>query len=52
LITLPASEFDHAQRRLEISIVNGRRLLDRNKLVITVPQTVDVRRDELELAPH
>jgi hypothetical protein len=47
-----ASEFDHAQRWLEISIVNGRRLLDRNELVITVPQTVDVRRDELELAPH
>jgi uncharacterized protein YuzE len=35
-----------------ITITNARHLFDRNELVITVPQAVDVRRDEIELALH
>jgi uncharacterized protein YuzE len=35
-----------------ITLVNARALLDRNELAITVPQAVDVQRDELELALH
>lgn len=35
-----------------ITLVNAKHLLDSDALVVTVPHTVDVRRDELELALH
>lgn len=35
-----------------ITLVNAKYLLERDELVVTVPHTVDVRRDELELALH
>lgn len=47
-----AVRYDADGNVVGITIVNARHLFDRNELVITVPQAVDVRRDELELALH
>jgi uncharacterized protein YuzE len=45
-----AVRFDANDNIVGITLVNAKHLLERDELVVTVPHTVDVRRDELELA--
>ena len=47
-----AVRFDADGTIIGITLINAKHLLDRDELVVTVPHTVDVRRDELELALH
>jgi uncharacterized protein YuzE len=47
-----AVRFDTDGMIIGITLVNAKYLLERDELVVTVPHTVDVSRDELELALH
>ena len=45
-----AVRYDHDGRIIGITLVNAKLLLDRGDIHVTVPQVVDVQRDQLKLA--